>query len=139
MLDRLRNVVYALTGPRPAGKIDVTEITTQDQLDVALAGTDRRPVFLFKHSTTCPISYGAHRRVMDFIHKATESGATLPAFYLIKVIESRPISNAIADKFGVPHKSPQLLLIDHGSCRWDTSHYDITGDNIEKALQAHVA
>lgn len=139
VLDWLRNIVYALAGPRPARESDVTEIASMEQLDRVLAESENAPLFLFKHSTSCPISYGAHRRLNDYLQKSAETGAAVPATYLIKVIESRPISNAIAERLGVPHKSPQLLLVDHGRCRWNTSHYDITAENIDAALQRQPA
>jgi len=111
------------------------EITTTEQLKDVIARSQSHPVFIFKHSTACPISFGAHRRVTDYLKKAEKTGGSAPEFHLIKVIESRPVSQAVEKELGVPHKSPQLLLLHGGRCRWHTSHYDITADRIEKALQ----
>jgi bacillithiol system protein YtxJ len=117
----------------------MTELTTLDQLEAFLSGTDGRPSFIFKHSTTCPISASAHRRVQSYLKQAEESGGLAPDFRLVRVHESRPVSNAIAERLGVAHKSPQLLLVRDGRCVWDTSHYDITAENIEKALHERAA
>jgi bacillithiol system protein YtxJ len=53
---------------------------------------------------------------------------------MVKVIESRPVSNAIAEKLAVTHQSPQLILLHSGQEVWNASHHNITGENIESAL-----
>ncbi len=117
----------------------MTEITTMDQMDAALAASAEHPVFIFKHSTACPVSAGALRRTHEYIAKCESAGAELPPFYMIKVIEARPVSKALAEKIGVEHQSPQILLLDQGRVAWHTSHFDINGENIEKAIAAHAA
>lgn len=112
----------------------MTEITTMEQLEAALGA--EHPVLILKHSTACPVSAGALRRTNEYIAKCEAAGVELPPCYLIKVIESRPVSNALAQKAGVQHQSPQLLLIEQGRAIWNTSHFDINGENIEKALHA---
>ena len=44
---------------------------------------------------------------------------------LVDVIAHRQISNAVADRFGVQHESPQLLMIENGHCSHHASHFDI--------------
>jgi len=113
--------------------LGVQEITSVDQLDAALAANAGKPLLLFKHSTTCPISASAHRRVAEY---AEHAPADAPPLYLIKVIESRPVSNEIAARFGVRHESPQILLVRDGACIWNASHGGIEGDAITRALGA---
>ena len=115
------------------------EITTLHELDAALGSTSERPAFFFKHSTACPVSAGALRRTREFVEKSRAAGGELPPFYLVKVIEARAVSNALALKLGVEHKSPQVLLVDHARAAWHTSHFDINGENIEKALGVRAA
>ncbi len=117
----------------------MTEITTIDQLDACLKGSDDKPLFIFKHSTRCPISSGANARVREFIESGRASGEAAPEIYLLKVVESRAVSNALADRLRVPHQSPQLLFIDKGKCTWNTSHHNINANNIEKAIQSAAA
>jgi len=114
----------------------MNEITTMEQMEAAVKASTEHPVFIFKHSTACPVSAGALRRANEYIAKCEAAGTELPPFYLIKVIEARPVSNALAQKVGVQHASPQLLLLDQGRAAWHTSHFDINGENIEKALHA---
>ena len=115
-----------------AGKESIVkEITTVDEVSKVLETSEAGPLFLFKHSTTCPISASAHRRVVDFIKTAP---AGTPEFHLVKVIESRPASNDIAARLNVTHQSPQLILVDKGTAVWNASHGSITADAIETAL-----
>jgi bacillithiol system protein YtxJ len=46
--------------------------------------------------------------------------------YYLDLLQYRSISNEIAERFGVYHESPQLLLIQNGSCVYDASHLDIS-------------
>ena len=45
------------------------------------------------------------------------------------------VTNHLADKFGVIHESPQLLIIENGDCVFDCSHSDISVSAIETKLQ----
>ena len=87
--------------------------------------------FVFKHSTTCPISAGAYNRV-GIYREGALSGS--PEIVLVKVIESRGVSNAIAGALGVTHQSPQLILVKGGRAVWNTSHHLIEGNAIAEAV-----
>jgi len=108
----------------------VQELSTLEELESCLSASEENPVFLFKHSTTCPISGAAHQEVTRFV----ESEEASPEFYLVKVIQAKPVSNEIAGRLGVTHQSPQLILVRDRSAVWSTSHYDITGDSIRGAI-----
>lgn len=135
MLQAIRNVLAALTHMG----IAMNEITTIDQLDACLEGSSQKPVFIFKHSTRCPISSGANSRVREYIEAAQASSEDTPEIYLLKVVESRDVSLTLADRVGVMHQSPQILFIQNGQSIWNTSHHNITADNIQRAIQNAVA
>lgn len=109
----------------------MNELLNLDDLNKAVAASTETPVFLFKHSTRCPISLGAFQRVKGYLAQA---GAEVPPFYLVKVIESRPVSNEIAARLGVPHQSPQLILLRNQQSVWDASHGDIDAAAITRAI-----
>ncbi len=109
----------------------MNELLTLDDLTAALDASGTAPIFLFKHSTRCPISSGAYQRVQRYLAEASPG---TPVFYLIKVIESRPVSNEIASRLGVQHQSPQLILVRNHRAVWDTSHGGIDGPAIDRAL-----
>ncbi|MES2650414.1 MAG: bacillithiol system redox-active protein YtxJ [Bacteroidota bacterium] len=81
---------------------------------------------IFKHSTRCSISMMAKRRFeLDW--------DTLPeniSLYFLDLISYRDISAAIAEVFQVHHESPQLLLIKNGECILDSSHGDISAEEV---------
>lgn len=109
----------------------MNELTNVDTLEASLAEASEDLYLVFKHSTTCPISASAYRRVETYL---AEAGDTAPPIFLVKVIESRSVSNAIASRFGVRHESPQLLLVCKGEVRWHASHGAITADSIAAAV-----
>ena len=109
------------------------EITSIEELNGVLDNAGAAPFLLFKHSTVCPISTRAHSQVMAYL----EEEDALP-LYLVKVIESRPVSNEIADRLAVVHQSPQLILVHEGQAVWKTSHISIKTKAIRKAAGKHV-
>ena len=87
---------------------------------------------IFKHSTRCSISSMAKRNF--------ELGwDDIPAntlLYFLDLIKHRDISAAIAETFQVYHESPQMLLIKDGECILDSSHSDISTDEIAATIPA---
>ncbi|MCB7159191.1 bacillithiol system redox-active protein YtxJ [Bacillus subtilis] len=91
---------------------------------------EQEGVFVFlKHSTTCPISQAAFHEFGAFANQHED----VPAYYL-QVQEARPLSNFIAETYGVKHESPQIFIIQNGKVKWHTSHSQITEAAIEQHL-----
>lgn len=105
-----------------------TEITTISEWENVLQQSKEKPVLLFKHSTTCPISAAAFREFTSF---ETEVDA-----YLVKVIESRQVSNEIERDLGVQHQSPQAFVLSNEKPVWNASHWNITEKSLAKGLEA---
>jgi bacillithiol system protein YtxJ len=82
-------------------------------------------VILFKHSTACPVSWAAHAQVMRF----RASHQSFPV-YLVPVIRERAISKAIAERTGVRHESPQIILVRNGAVAESASHGAITASRL---------
>lgn len=108
------------------------EISTLDEWQEILDASDHQAVFLFKHSTTCPVSAGARDKVNEFLGRANQDST--PPFHIVKVIESRPVSNKIEADLGVRHQSPQLILLKGRKAVWSASHYGIQGGRIREAI-----
>ena len=51
-------------------------------------------------------------------------------FYFLDIINHRNISNKIAHDFHVHHESPQVLMINKGTCIYDESHSGIDMEGI---------
>ena len=101
-----------------------------DLEEVWITSTDK-PVLLFKQSTTCPISAEAFEQFQQFLRESEDDIAA----YYVKVRESRPVSNKIEEELGVQHQSPQIFLVKNKKAVWNTSHMDITKENIEEAIK----
>ncbi len=111
----------------------VIELDTSEALASCLARSEAEPVFIFKHSTRCPVSSRARSEVEAYIDGAGESG--LPV-YLNYVVESRPVSNEIERNLGVRHESPQLFLLRAGKVVWHTSHGGIRAEAMVHAAES---
>ena len=94
-----------------------------------LANSHEMPVFLFKHSTRCPISASRWRTFQGFADKDQAE------FWRVLVIEDRPTSLQIARESSVSHQSPQAILFHNGQAVWHASHYSITAEEMAAALE----
>ncbi len=112
------------------------ELKTVEELDACLSATSENPVLIFKHSTRCAISAAASRRLSEYLAAAPD---TDPELVMVKVVEARAVSNAVAEKLGVHHQSPQLILVQNGKATWSTSHGSIGGRAITEAVEKYVA
>lgn len=113
--------------------INIKELQNAEELDAALKTSMEKPVILFKHSNTCSISANAKQQVDRF---AMQEASDIE-IYMVVVQTSRPVSNEIAERLGVKHESPQILLVKDGRSYWDCSHNMITQENITQALQSN--
>ena len=84
---------------------------------------------LFKNSTTCPISAQAFEEFQKFSEDNSQE------VYYLNVQESRPLSNEIADSFGVKHQSPQALVFSGDEVVWNESHWRITYTSLSDAAK----
>lgn len=109
----------------------MNEVGTIDELDEAITASNDHPVLLFKHSTRCGISARANSRMSAYIESKGGDG---PDVRMVKVVEARPVSNAVAVKLGVGHESPQIILVKDGQPVWNASHHNIRAENIDAAL-----
>ena len=110
------------------------EISCKKDLEGILEESRLRKIIIFKHSTTCPISARAWQEVQDFITEGSEEILVT----MIKVIESRSVSNQVTEDLEVKHQSPQVLLLSDRQVLWHASHHDVTKINIEKASKDEI-
>jgi len=105
-------------------------LNSTDELADAIALSEHQTVVLFKHSTRCPVSSMAKREL--------EGNFTLPkekaTFYYLDLIAHRDVSNAIAEKVGVHHESPQIIVLENGVATYSATHSGIQGKALEDAI-----
>ncbi|AFM41350.1 bacillithiol system protein YtxJ [Desulfosporosinus acidiphilus SJ4] len=110
---------------------EIRELSSLQEFEAVLNESYQQEVLLFKHSTQCPISARAWQEIQKFARQAPEQVQVA----VIKVIESRSVSNQAERDLGIKHESPQILLIRNKKVVWHTSHQAVTLENILRALQ----
>ena len=105
------------------------KLTSEEQIDQVIAASEEKPVLLFKHSTRCSISSMSLDRLLR--NWKPEDADKITPYYL-DLIAFRSLSNLVAERFGVPHESPQVLLIQNGKVTYHESHYGISYAEIMK-------
>jgi len=107
------------------------EITSFEQWQEIYDKTSERGAVVLKHSTTCPVSASALEEYEEYLANNPNQNVD---YYLIKVIESRPISLQIAEDVNVKHASPQIIYLKNKSSEWNTSHWSVTAKHIRAVL-----
>ncbi len=105
----------------PANFVSVESIETLDRL---FEESFTQPVLLLKHSNTCGISSGVYREV----------GLVTANVNVVILQTHREISNAITNRTGVRHESPQAIVLRDGKPVYHASHYDIEAQHISANL-----
>lgn len=104
------------------------QVTDTETLEALFARSQDKPVILFKHSLTCPISRTAYEEMSQL---ATEIA-------IIVVQRARDISREVAARTGIRHESPQAIVLRNGRAVWSASHWDVTSHAVESAVQAYM-
>lgn len=104
------------------------EITNVDEWKDVLKLSEAQKILVLKHSTTCPISARAFREF--------ESFETPLEKYLVKVRESRTVSDEMESDLRIKHESPQVFLIGDGKAVWNVSHHQISQTELAIATKS---
>jgi len=89
---------------------------------------------VFKFSPTCSISFSAEKKIDSWYTDLKESVDL--NIVKVNVINSRLLSQSLADEFNIIHQSPQVIWLDkNGNVKWDTSHHRITKGALEQILK----
>ena len=101
-----------------------SRIDSEETLSKMINKSLDAPQVLFKHSSRCSISSLALSKM--------QNGLKNIDLYILDIIAHRDISNTVAQRFNVIHQSPQLLIIHHGKCMYNTSHLGISASVVER-------
>ena len=124
-----KNIFGSSDDEKKSSKIAWRQLTDLGLLNEIVELSNEKPVLIFKHSIRCSISrYSLKQFENDF-----ELEDRIIPYYL-DLLNHRDISNAIAERFGVFHQSPQIIVIKDGKAIFDTSHESIDARKIEQYL-----
>ena len=96
-----------------------------EKLDALISASADHPVFLFKHSDTCGISAHILEQLRDIDGDIN----------ILVVQHDRDVSNAVVERLGIRHASPQAFVLKDGKPIYHATHYGIDPDEIAKHLK----
>ncbi|RST28152.1 bacillithiol system redox-active protein YtxJ [Chryseobacterium lacus] len=99
-------------------------ISSEKDVEEALADSYGNKVVIFKHSTRCHIS----KRVLRNFEKQVKKTDKEAIYYFLDLLSYRSISDAIAERLEVQHQSPQMIVVQNGIAVRDASHQNISLD-----------
>ena len=133
---------------------DLTPLEHLDELHRLIEESQSRPVLLFKHSYTCGTSMEALDELVAHLNdrgpersaphddsSAPHDGRSAPhesrppQYAMVTVQTHRAVSNAVAQRLGVRHETPQALLIRDGRVVWSASHFRVTAAAVDDAIR----
>lgn len=96
-------------------------VSVEEQVEAIIEASTRKPQILYKHSSSCAVSYFALKNLESLGSDKFDEAD----FYMVDVIKQRSISNFIEDKLGIRHESPQLFVLENGEVSWSGSHQEV--------------
>ena len=111
----------------------LTPLTDLSALDAAIAESKDRPVLLFKHSRYCGVSCEA----LDELQSHIDGAPPQVAYRVITVQTHRPVSDAVAQRLGLRHETPQAILLRDGKIVWNASHFRITASQLDQVVSTN--
>lgn len=123
------SVLLSSNMPFMAASTSFRTLSTEEDLENAFARSEREPVLLFKHSSRCSLSARAYREMQRL------DDAEDPPVYHLTVQEARDLSNAVEERLGIRHETPQAILLSKEKALFDASHHDVTAQNVREAAK----
>jgi bacillithiol system protein YtxJ len=85
---------------------------------------------LYKHSPSCPLSGLAYEEVGSLRRRRGD----VPV-YLLDVIRDRLLARYVAERLGVVHASPQVIILRDGVPAWHGSHGQVRADALARRIE----
>ncbi len=109
------------------------ELNDIAQVDQIREESATQIILIFKHSTRC----GTSRAMLDRLSRNWKNeGMPVVKLYFLDLIRYREVSSRIAENFGVPHESPQVIVINRGESIYDESHWSIDFSTIQTVIKS---
>jgi bacillithiol system protein YtxJ len=101
-------------------------IDDRDTLENLLTDSTKKPVIVFKHSNACSISARAYREMEK-----------VEGVNIVEVQSARDVSHELANRTGVRHETPQVIILRDGKAVWNASHFDVTAADVKRAVESN--
>jgi bacillithiol system protein YtxJ len=103
------------------------EMHNKEDVDAALG---EEKAILFKHSTRCAISAHARAEMERFMELHPDAPV-----YTVDVNDDADVSRYLAEKTGIEHHSPQVIVTRGGQPEWHAAHFDVRADEVERRMR----
>ena len=103
--------------------MDYREITTIEEWEDIFNKSTEKDQVILKHSTTCPVSTNALEEYNAYLKEQPNENID---YTMVKVRESRPVSNKIEEDLDVKHEYPQIIYIKDKKSYWSATHWSVT-------------
>lgn len=100
------------------------------QVESILVTSQNKPALIFKHSTRCSIS----AKSLAGFEKNWKMNDEDCDLYFLDLLTFRAVSNKVAERSGVAHQSPQVIVIYEGQAVYSSSHQAISAKEIRKVI-----
>lgn len=100
-------------------------LKSDHELATLIASSSEAPVVVFLHDESCPISSMAYDEMLDV-------GGDVA---IVDVTKDHEVKKAVAQRSGIPHASPQVIVFRNGEPAWNASHGKISADAVTGAVQ----
>lgn len=107
------------------------EITTIEEWDDIYEKSTEKGQIILKHSTTCPVSFNALDEYNAYLEDQPDENID---YTLVKVRESRPVSNKIEEDLNLKHESPQIIYIKDKKSYWSATHWAVTKAHMKAVI-----
>lgn len=101
------------------------KVTDTGSLASLIARSQAAPIIIFKHSTTCGVSSSAYRELQKVDNEVN----------LVEIQSARSVSEEVEKQLGVPHESPQVIVLRRGKAVWNASHFQIKATEVSAAVE----
>ena len=96
-------------------------------LENLITDSKQKPVIVFKHSNACSISARAYREMEKLEGQVN----------ILEVQSARDVSSELANRTGIRHETPQVIVLRDGKAVWNASHFDVKAADVMKAVESH--
>lgn len=100
------------------------------QVESVFATSQNKPALIFKHSTRCSIS----AKALAGFEKDWKMNDDACDLYFLDLLTFRSVSNKVAERSGVAHQSPQVIIFHKGKAVYSSSHQAISAKEIRKFI-----
>ena len=108
---------------------EVVPVRDVAALDRLLAESRAAPVLLVNHDPNCAFSWEACAELGRL------SAETVREVAIVDVRRARDVTQAIEQRLGLPHESPQVIVVRDGRAAWSAAHAGIYAAAVERALR----